>query len=564
VALAVALAIADGVLNVHNAYRVWRAVDSVERDVSSQVSLPSALVSNSMMIADLDGIARDNRRCFGGSRVSISRGLRTDGAPCSVFVHPYYAVGYGEAQIAIEKISLMTLAQIRRLAETSEADGMPIVFAASRHSNWPFWPIQATRQPANAFRTRTEAWVAERTTIRHADPARMLLAAIYRPRPVAPDWYREILPRPAGIFSENIDFRVELSRLLSIDPEVSESRVPEPRIFAEPHLVLAGYAGYDIYRLDTLYLAISSASGRYNAYQMFLRNYPGVVSGDGLEAVKALIDAKALLRGSSVTASSAFRPEFGAEMLLTDDRQVWHAQYPPRYPEWLQVQLAQPVRISSISIRSQDGHPLRAPRSFRLEGSTDRTLWVSLLDVPDSGVQSTPWRQWPVPSTREYPFYRLILRSNLGDPDLLTIQGIRFGVGPLSAVSSIGGQFPASNLLDGDVGSFWEQTLTPEKPAEAVFAYPSARAATSYAFTVGPYGAESAARMPKRWELQASDTGAFWTTLHRATSARRWVVGERREFQIASPRPYRHYRLIVFESWDRTLVRLSELTLAFQ
>ncbi len=114
--------------------------------------------------------------------------------------------------------------------------------------------------------------------------------------------------------------------------------------------------------------------------------------------------------------------------------------------------------------------------------------------------------------------------------------------------------------VDGDTGTkwcvephgnpvVWEARLT--KPA----------AVPSYSFTCTPENRPD--RDPKTWELAGSDDGAAWTLLDRRESQPAFEKrGETRTFTVASPRPFRRYRLTFLANQGGSHFQLAEIRLA--
>lgn len=128
-----------------------------------------------------------------------------------------------------------------------------------------------------------------------------------------------------------------------------------------------------------------------------------------------------------VTASSQLR-EFGPEGLLSATSPGWHSEEPPKYPESLTVDLQKPHKIKSLGFLHQDRHPERAPKAVRISTSNDGKSWTQVAES-DNACANKP-DEWfnielPKPSTGRY--IKVIISSNCGDPQFLTLRGLRIG-----------------------------------------------------------------------------------------------------------------------------------------
>ncbi len=156
---------------------------------------------------------------------------------------------------------------------------------------------------------------------------------------------------------------------------------------------------------------------------------PGVAQRLGAGLAELLRTAKA----ASITASShMFAPDTytHAKYLMEENRTVWHAQSPPRYPEWVEVAYSAPVIINHLEMRAQDvsqngSENKRAPKAFIFQGSNDRLRWKDLLEVRNNAYeQGGQWKGWDVRNKDGFRYYRIFIKAG-GDPNVLTIKQIR-------------------------------------------------------------------------------------------------------------------------------------------
>lgn len=136
-------------------------------------------------------------------------------------------------------------------------------------------------------------------------------------------------------------------------------------------------------------------------------------------------------KASSITASSVFKVNMGPDALLEPGGGIWHSAQPPQYPEWVEMYFKKAKQISHLKIQSQSNSPhgqeyLRTPMDFIFQGSDDRLQWNNLLEIHEARFDTGgEWKSWEIPNERAFSYYRIYIRKNNGDPDLLTIQNIQ-------------------------------------------------------------------------------------------------------------------------------------------
>jgi hypothetical protein len=129
---------------------------------------------------------------------------------------------------------------------------------------------------------------------------------------------------------------------------------------------------------------------------------------------------------AGITASSQYQ-NFGAGGLFRAEGPGWHAATPVRFPQELVVEFRSPVVIRRLGLLRQQGHPERAPRSYKVAVSMDGSAWVLAGATIDACTSNTPdgWNEMNFPNAAVGRFMKLVILSNCGDPSLLTLRGLR-------------------------------------------------------------------------------------------------------------------------------------------
>ena len=133
--------------------------------------------------------------------------------------------------------------------------------------------------------------------------------------------------------------------------------------------------------------------------------------------------------GSNVVSSSSMLNSYSSKHLLHGGL-IWHAQSPPQYPEWVEIDYSSPKKIKCLAMQAQgDGigsgnEYLRMPKDFIFQASNDRNTWVDLLKVSNNIYNiGGEWKRWNFQNKNNYRHYRIYITAN-SDPNLLTIQQI--------------------------------------------------------------------------------------------------------------------------------------------
>lgn len=136
----------------------------------------------------------------------------------------------------------------------------------------------------------------------------------------------------------------------------------------------------------------------------------------------------------AITASSNMFPNNPGNSpmyLMEDKKTIWHAQSPPKYPEWVEIAFCPPASMTHLGIMAQDDSPAmpeihkRGPKDFVLQGSNDRTKWEDLYMVKDNVyTKGGEWKEWDFSiKNNRYTYYRIYITASSAT-GLLTIQQI--------------------------------------------------------------------------------------------------------------------------------------------
>ena len=120
---------------------------------------------------------------------------------------------------------------------------------------------------------------------------------------------------------------------------------------------------------------------------------------------------------------------YGPEGLGDSAQPGWHAARPPNYPESITVDLRTRRQIRLVGLLRQDGLPARAPKALGVEISDDGNSWTPVAGSDDACAPNTPdgWSNINFAESVTTRYVKVIIFSNCGDPELLTLRGLRFG-----------------------------------------------------------------------------------------------------------------------------------------
>lgn len=220
-----ALLLCDSLVNIINVQATYRTLDKAERDLVD--ALPEGkvrAVTNSVLVLDAQFIASEANAPSG--YVSISRPNRRDGALSAgrqVMFHP--AVNYGTPHTAVGNPPTSTIERLQDLVRQYGKDEK-IYLIFLRRSQWPFWPLDprvpATQQLKLVKKTELK-WKVKNY---YVDPLRYFLPEFFAPRPVPPDYYRELFPIPAGLFRNRIVNGFDIYELVSLEEVAAPVSTP--------------------------------------------------------------------------------------------------------------------------------------------------------------------------------------------------------------------------------------------------------------------------------------------------------------------------------------------------
>jgi len=105
----------------------------------------------------------------------------------------------------------------------------------------------------------------------------------------------------------------------------------------------------------------------------------------------------------------------------------WHAERQPKYPQTLSIDLNEPQSIATIGLLPQDGLSVRAPKNIRIKVSDDGKSWVTTATTDDACNANAPggWHNIKLTEQVNARFLEIDVFSNCGDPDLLTLRGLK-------------------------------------------------------------------------------------------------------------------------------------------
>jgi hypothetical protein len=140
----------------------------------------------------------------------------------------------------------------------------------------------------------------------------------------------------------------------------------------------------------------------------------------------------------SITASS-INPSFPPSLMLDGGpfaENAWHSAVRPGFPQWIEVEYPEPVVLDRIAIQAQYNSPghntenlLRAPKKITvLAQSKQSERGFDVIAEADCVFKKAgDWFAFSLPqSVNKCRVYRIIIASNYGDPDFVTIQELNF------------------------------------------------------------------------------------------------------------------------------------------
>lgn len=134
------------------------------------------------------------------------------------------------------------------------------------------------------------------------------------------------------------------------------------------------------------------------------------------------------VRQPKITASSQL-DKWGSDGLLIAKQPGWHAQFPPKYPEEVQIDFGSVKQFESLGLAQQLGTPGRSPKAIEVSTSIDGVNWNVVLNTSDACQINTPdgWTEMPLKKVVTAKQVRIKIFSNCGS-EYLTLRGIRFAM----------------------------------------------------------------------------------------------------------------------------------------
>jgi len=128
-----------------------------------------------------------------------------------------------------------------------------------------------------------------------------------------------------------------------------------------------------------------------------------------------------------VLTASSRSADLGPQGLFSAAPPGWHSQQPPRFPESITVDFGVSKQISFLGMLQQDGHPLRAPKAVRVEISNDGITWLAVAGSDNACTpnMSDGWFNVGLLKPSAGRYLKVIIFSNCGDTQLVTLRGIR-------------------------------------------------------------------------------------------------------------------------------------------
>jgi hypothetical protein len=151
------------------------------------------------------------------------------------------------------------------------------------------------------------------------------------------------------------------------------------------------------------------------------RTAPPSATGTPGTTTPASNDAKPTVSARSLS------PEFGPEGLFTAKAPGWHAVRPPKYPEMLSIDFGAPREVRIVGLLAQVGQPKRSPKALRIETSDDGAAWIPVAGSDDACTPNVKggWHDIQFVRPAKGRYLRLVVFSNCGDGELLTLLGLR-------------------------------------------------------------------------------------------------------------------------------------------
>ena len=132
-------------------------------------------------------------------------------------------------------------------------------------------------------------------------------------------------------------------------------------------------------------------------------------------------------KAPTVKASSTL-VNFGPYGLFTAMQPGWHAERRPPYPQTLDIDLSEVKAFRKVLLLPQDGLLSRMPGSLEVSIRSEDGAWLQVghFDGLCNATTGDGWHDAVLDKPRNARFVRLVIFRNCGDPELLTLRGLRF------------------------------------------------------------------------------------------------------------------------------------------
>ncbi|WP_137938174.1 discoidin domain-containing protein [Chitinivorax sp. B] len=130
--------------------------------------------------------------------------------------------------------------------------------------------------------------------------------------------------------------------------------------------------------------------------------------------------------GPTISASSQ-TAELGPAGLMQATKPGWHSDQPPKFPEYITVDLHASKAVGTVGLLQQEGQPKRGPKALRIEVSSDGNEWTPVAGADDACQPNAKdgWTDVTLSKPATARYVKVVVFSNCGDPHLLTIRGLR-------------------------------------------------------------------------------------------------------------------------------------------
>lgn len=126
--------------------------------------------------------------------------------------------------------------------------------------------------------------------------------------------------------------------------------------------------------------------------------------------------------------SSSFN-RYDASGLLESTPPGWHSETNPEYPQTLEIDFKQIKSFESVSFLPQHQNFVdRAPKNVRISMSQDGQSWRTIASADNicSANSEGGWHKFTLPSKFASRYLKIDILSNCGDPELITLRGLKF------------------------------------------------------------------------------------------------------------------------------------------